>query len=253
LVPLALFEVFKWGRKNKDELIKMASFAIIIVVSIMLLITVVGHYKAVKVQAKGQSPSYTQDWQEAMSWVRNNTPPGSVFLHWWDYGYWVQTGGERPTVTDGGHFNGYWDHLVGRYVLTTPNPATAKSFMKAQNVSYLLIDPSDIGKYSAYSSIGDAENVSDRASWLVTLLSDPSQTQETRNGSTILYTGGTYLDEDLMIQIIQKIFSFQKGKRELVQLLLRKQQMDLISLLEFMFIVENNIVYLLDIYTQMGS
>ena len=36
--------------------------------------------------------------------------------------------------------NDFWDHLIGRYLLTTPNPETALSFMKAQNVSYLY-DP----------------------------------------------------------------------------------------------------------------
>jgi len=40
-----------------------------------------------------------------MSWVRENTNPGEVFVHWWDYGYWVEYLGERPTLADGGHFS----------------------------------------------------------------------------------------------------------------------------------------------------
>ena len=32
-----------------------------------------------------------------MSWVRENTPEESIFVHWWDYGYWVQYGFGKPT------------------------------------------------------------------------------------------------------------------------------------------------------------
>ena len=133
-----------------------------------------------------------------MKWVRNNTQPGDIFVHWWDYGYWVQYIGERPTVTDGGHGNGYWDHLTGRYLLTTPNPDTALSFMKSQNVSYLLIDPTDIGKYSAFSSIGSDNSGTDRYSFIPSMVSNPSQTQETKNGTIRIYNGGFGLDEDII-------------------------------------------------------
>ncbi|MDA3836177.1 MAG: hypothetical protein PF542_01005, partial [Nanoarchaeota archaeon] len=212
MVPLALFEVGKWGRKHKDDLTKMISISAIIIVSILLIISMFGFYKSVSAQAQSQGPSYNSDWQKAMGWVRNNTDEGSIFLHWWDYGYWVQTGGDRPTVTDGGHANGYWDHLVGRYVLTTPYPETAKSFMMAHNVSYLLIDPTDVGKYSAYSSIGDDEEVSDRASYIFTMVSDPAETQETRNGTTRLYRGGAMLDEDIRYKDDTQDVFLPKGK-----------------------------------------
>ncbi|MEA3414145.1 MAG: hypothetical protein U9Q99_01320, partial [Nanoarchaeota archaeon] len=171
----------------------------------------VGYYNSDITQSKGQTPSYNSDWQKAMSWVRDNTEPGSVFLHWWDYGYWVQTGGNRPTVTDGGHFNGFWDHLIGRYVLTTPYPETAKSFAKSHNVSHLLIDPTDIGKYSAYSSIGDDEEASDRASYLATFISNQAEIQETRNGITRLYRGGILLDEDIIYEKEGKKILLPKG------------------------------------------
>ena len=95
-----------------------------------------------------------------MGWIRNNTTPNALFVHWWDYGYFIQTLGERPTVTDGGHAGGgtSGDHYIGRYILTTTNPKTAYSFMKTLNVSYLLIDPTDMSKYSAFSEIGSNDS-----------------------------------------------------------------------------------------------
>jgi len=42
----------------------------------------------------------TQDWPLALEWLREETPPGSVVMSWWDYGYWIETLGERTTLVD---------------------------------------------------------------------------------------------------------------------------------------------------------
>jgi hypothetical protein len=133
-----------------------------------------------------------------MKWVRENTKENSIFAHWWDYGYWIQTLGNRPTVTDGGHAIGYWDHLIGRYLLTTPYPKTALSFMKSHNVSYLLIDPTDIEKYGAYSKIGSDEKGNDRYSSININFCDQTQTQENSESITKVYPAGYRIDEDII-------------------------------------------------------
>ena len=124
-----------------------------------------------------------------MKWVRENTNEGDVFAHWWDYGYWVQYLGQRPTISDGGHFQGFKDHFVGRYLLTTPKPETALSLMKSNNVSYLLIDPTDLGKYGAYSKIGSDEKGIDRFSQIPIMIF---------NKETNSYRGGAFVDEDII-------------------------------------------------------
>jgi hypothetical protein len=142
-----------------------------------------------------------------MSWVRENTPENSIFVHWWDYGYWVQYLGERPSLTDGGHGVGYWDHLTGRYLLTTPEPETALSFMKSHNVSYLLIDQTDLGKYAAYSKIGSGPEGEDRFSQIPVMILDPNQIQETAEKEIRIYGGGALVDEDIIFEREeQKIF-----------------------------------------------
>jgi len=197
MIPIALFEIGAYAKKSKDNLVKLVLVSAAIILVLGLINTTFSFYQSVNYQAKNQRPSYNLDWQNGMSWVRNNTLEGSIFLHWWDYGYWVQTGGDRPSVTDGGHGNHHWDHLIGRYVLTTPHPETAKSFMKAHNASYLLIDSTDIGKYPAYSSIGNDKDSSDRVSWMPVFNSDRKEIQETGNGTVRLYRGGFTLDEDV--------------------------------------------------------
>jgi asparagine N-glycosylation enzyme membrane subunit Stt3 len=158
-----------------------------------------GYYLIAKATAGSYIPSsYTQQWQQAMAWVRNSTSKDAVFAHWWDYGYWVQSMGERPTMLDGGNAIVYWDYLMGRYGLTATNESEALELFYSHNVSYFLIDSTDIGKYSAYSSIGSDENY-DRYSWIGTYLLDDSQTIEKQNQTMLVYTGGTALDEDLII------------------------------------------------------
>ncbi|MFC1685660.1 STT3 domain-containing protein [Nanoarchaeota archaeon] len=155
--------------------------------------------------AYGSVPSvYNVQWQKAMGWVRENTSEDAVFAHWWDYGYWVQTIGERATVLDGGNSIVYWDHLLGRHVLTGETEKEAFEFLKTHDATHLLIDSTDIGKYSAYSSIGSDENY-DRYSYIATFNNDPSATQERRNETLFVLNGGAVLDEDIIWK--DKIFA----------------------------------------------
>jgi len=132
---------------------------------------------------------------KAMKWVREETPKNAVFGHWWDYGYWVQSLGERATVLDGGNRIGYWNYLMGRHVLTGDNQDDALEFLYNHNTTHLLIDSSDIGKYGAYSSIGSDDNF-DRASGIGIFILDEKQTQETQDQIMFVYSGGVGLDED---------------------------------------------------------
>ena len=171
-----------WDKNKQDSSKKITAFIILSILTIIMAITFVTYSVQTTYEAKGTVPGiYEQQWQQAMAWVRENTPVNSIFVHWWDYGYWVQTIGQRPTVTDGGHFIGYWPHLIGRYVLTTPYPEAALSFMKTHDVSYLLIDSTDIGKYGAYSSIGSDATGEDRLSQIPTMLIDSNKTQKILN------------------------------------------------------------------------
>ncbi|MFH1787600.1 MAG: STT3 domain-containing protein [archaeon] len=171
-----------------------------------------GYYQEIKLTADNFAPgSYQWQWQNAMAWVRENTSENAVFAHWWDYGYWLQSIGKRATILDGGNSIGYWNHLMGRYVLTGPNESEALEFLYAHNGTHLLIDSTEIGKYTAYSSIGSDENY-DRFSWIPTILMDEKQTQETKNETIYVYPGGSTVDEDIIwIQDDKEIFLPRKG------------------------------------------
>jgi len=168
----------------------------------------VGFAKASISNAKYTGPSYNQQWQSAGEWVRGNVKEDAVFAHWWDYGYWVQGGFGRATITDGGNVIGPWNHFMGRHVITAQSETEALEFLKSHNATHLLMISDEIGKYPAFSSIGSDENY-DRYSWINTFNMDETRTQETRNNTMYLYTGGTLLDEDLIYG--DKIFPRQSA------------------------------------------
>ncbi len=186
------------AKKNKGEVSKIFAWIIAFLFLVAVLFSGWLFYGQIQNESTYYAPSiYTQQWQKAMAWVRENTPTNSVFGHWWDYGYWLQSIGRRATVLDGGNAISYWNHLMGRYALTGPSEKAALEFLYAHNTTHFLIDSSDLGKYSAFSLIGSDENY-DRASNLPSFLKDRNQMQETKNSTIFIYNGGSYIDEDII-------------------------------------------------------
>lgn len=180
---------------------------------------------------------YNQQWQRAMSWVRESTPVDSVFGHWWDYGYWVQSIGERATILDGGNSVSYWNHLMGRYVLTSPSKEDALEFLYSHNGTHLLIDSTDLGKYSAFSSIGSDVNY-DRRSWIPTFLKDNSQTLERKNETVFVYTGGSSIDEDIIYQDNSSKIFLPSGSTVLAAILVNINQEDEVTKVQGIFVYQ---------------
>jgi asparagine N-glycosylation enzyme membrane subunit Stt3 len=148
-------------RKNKEETMKIFTGIFMILVLIGGIFAFVSYYQSAKATAYyGFVPNYyNQQWQKGMDWVRTETSTNAVFAHWWDYGYWVQSIGDRATIVDGGNAIVYWNYLMGRLVLTGDNQQDSLDFLYSHNATHLLIDSSDIGKYSAFSSIGSDEKL----------------------------------------------------------------------------------------------
>jgi len=155
--------------KAKDKTWKLLLGVCMIIILIASMYTFSIYYQSVRAQAYSFVPSaYNIQWQKGMEWVRDNTEEDAVFNHWWDYGYWVQSIGERATSVDGGNAITYWNYLMGRHVLTGDNQDDALEFLYNHNTTHFLIDSTDVGKYTAFSSIGSDENY-DRYSWIGTI------------------------------------------------------------------------------------
>jgi len=184
--------------KEKDDALKIIIGIIALIIILASIFTFWTYYKTDINTATNFAPGpYQWQWQKAMSWVRENTTQDAIFAHWWDYGYWVQSIGKRATILDGGNAIVYWNHLLGRYVLTGTDENKSLEFLYTHDATNLLIDSTDIGKYTAYASIGSDENY-DRLSWISTFLMDEKQTVEKNNETIYIYRGGSLVDEDII-------------------------------------------------------
>jgi dolichyl-diphosphooligosaccharide--protein glycosyltransferase len=65
----------------------------------------------------------TEDWKQSLQWVKENTPKGSVIAAWWDYGYWISTMSDRPTLTDNATIDSKKIQKVAKTLLNTPDEA----------------------------------------------------------------------------------------------------------------------------------
>jgi asparagine N-glycosylation enzyme membrane subunit Stt3 len=198
VISYFVVSLIKETTKVEDEFKKLILWIFVAITIVLVISAGWQFYQASTNQAKHYVPSgYTQQWQEAMSWVRENTQENAVFGHWWDYGYWVQSIGERATVLDGSNAISYWNHLMGRHVLTSPNEISALEFLYAHNTTHYLIDSTEIGKYGAYSKIGSDTN-GDRDNFIPTFFRDERQIQETNEGLVYVYPTGIPLYEDII-------------------------------------------------------
>lgn len=225
IVAFIPFEILvKSNESSKEQ--KNIWLGVLIIVGILVLFTCFKFYQSTRAAGQSYVPTvYNQQWQKAMAWVRNNTAEDAVFSHWWDYGYWLQSIGKRPTMLDGGNAIVYWNHLFGYHVLTGHNEENALKLLKTHNVSYLLIDSTDIGKYSAYSSIGSDENYN-KYSWLTTFAMDERATKELRNETEYYYQGSYVLDEDFVYKTndSETLFPWRKAAIAMIRIRENKEQ-----------------------------
>lgn len=222
LVAYLSVGAFNSLKNVKGDVLKLLMYIFVALILVSSLYSAFDSYATSKGVAGAFVPNaYNQQWQKAMAWVRTETPQNSVFGHWWDYGYWVQTLGERATVLDGGNVIVYWNYMMGRYALTAPDDKKAIEFLYAHNTTHFLIDSSDIGKYGAFSSIGSDENY-DRRSWISAFIEDDRQTVEQKNSTLYVYSGGIPSDEDIIYNINGTRIFLPGGKTAIAGVIIEK-------------------------------
>ena len=77
------------------------------------------------------------DFREAYSWIRNNTPVDSKIMAWWDYGYQLAGMADRITLTDNNTWNNTHIATIAKaYAL--PEEESYK-LMKSLDVDYIVL------------------------------------------------------------------------------------------------------------------
>jgi hypothetical protein len=79
------------------------------------------------------------EWDEALNWLRCNTPERAKILTWWDYGYWIRfTACRVPLVTPSQEA---YVTVIARYLLAYDNPCPPGDAV------YVIIDENIAGRY----------------------------------------------------------------------------------------------------------
>jgi len=65
----------------------------------------------------------TNDWKESLEWIKTSTPNDSVIAAWWDYGYWISTMSDRPSLTDNATIDSKKIQKVAKTLISTPDEA----------------------------------------------------------------------------------------------------------------------------------
>jgi len=65
----------------------------------------------------------TNDWSDAMQWLRENTPEDAVIASWWDYGYWISALADRKTLADNSTLLDWQIRKIAATYMSTPEDA----------------------------------------------------------------------------------------------------------------------------------
>jgi dolichyl-diphosphooligosaccharide--protein glycosyltransferase len=63
----------------------------------------------------------SNDWLESLEWIKINTPENSVVASWWDYGYWIQTMGDRASLADNSTTNAKIIKNIAKMLMSSPD------------------------------------------------------------------------------------------------------------------------------------
>jgi dolichyl-diphosphooligosaccharide--protein glycosyltransferase len=81
----------------------------------------------------------SNDWLNALQWIRTNTPQHSVFLSWWDYGYWITVMGNRTTLADNGTINETQIALIGEFFMSNQTQGMRILETQLHRPNYVLV------------------------------------------------------------------------------------------------------------------
>ncbi|GAB4309220.1 MAG: hypothetical protein Kow0069_08190 [Promethearchaeota archaeon] len=108
----------------------------------VLLVAQVNHAASVSIEQMSWSELIAggsfHDWEEALTWMRENLPGTAVVVSWWDYGYWMNIIGNVTTVNDNGTDNSSRIGLTGMAFMQTDEIESAK-ILRLLHADYVLV------------------------------------------------------------------------------------------------------------------
>jgi len=152
-IGLALLtkEIFRLERQETKKLIKShpktIKISFLVVITIFLIIPMMSPVGANWVNGVKAPPTIlnggsnynvaTNDWLDAMAWLKENTPKDAVVASWWDYGYWITTLGERRSIADNATLIDWRIKQMAQVFLSTPDQGW--KILREIDADYVLV------------------------------------------------------------------------------------------------------------------
>ncbi len=140
-------EFFKNDSYSKKPIHKLLQISFITGITLFLLIPMIypvgsepssiAHTSHTILNGGSAFPIATNDWLDAIDWMKNNTPKGAVVASWWDYGYWIQTMGERASLADNSTVHTSIIENIAKMLLS--NPDSAWNTLNEMQADYVLV------------------------------------------------------------------------------------------------------------------
>jgi len=153
-ISILISKILKEGHKPVSAVTKISFLAIIVA---LLLVPMVYPEKLNWANSSAELPITilnsgtnlnisTNDWLDAMQWLRENTPEDAVIASWWDYGYWISTLAERKTLADNSTLLDWQIRKLAATYMSTPEDAWRILMSDADTdvSSYYVTLPTDI-------------------------------------------------------------------------------------------------------------
>jgi len=183
-VSLLISNVLK--KHSKNSLSSIAKFSFVAVIIVLLTIPVALPVNANWINVVKIPPTIlhggthfnitTNDWGDALEWIKGNTEHDAVIAAWWDYGYWITAIADRTTLIDNATINQIQIKKVAKIFLSTPDDAWKQ--LTEIEVDYVLVYvaaqklSNDI--YSPFYALGGGGD-EDKKYWLLRIAEMPLQ------------------------------------------------------------------------------
>jgi asparagine N-glycosylation enzyme membrane subunit Stt3 len=131
---------FVWGWAKLDQP-RLPSTIGAIAILLVLVVTSLGTSYA---EGNGKVAAADAEWQDALTYLRQETPQDAVIMTQWSWGYWILDLGQRIPYVDNGYYGYTSTELrdVG-VAYTTSDPSVAAEIMQRDGVDYLVFSKFD--------------------------------------------------------------------------------------------------------------
>lgn len=181
MVYLIISVSTRYLERNKKKMKWFDKAGDIMLVTVMLVFIFVPNFMISKQFSNPLEGSLTGGWEQAMTWMKDNTPepfpdkdyyyanynnnlqsPSYSVLSWWDYGYWITYIGHRVPTCNPGSTN----RDIPAVFLTTTNMDNAIKVLQSAKSKYIVIDyQTATGKFQAMPTYAEKATGELRKLW----------------------------------------------------------------------------------------